>query len=99
MSPGGSDSKEYICNVGDAGSIPGSGRFLGEGNGNPTPVFLPGKSHGQRSLVGYNPWDCKELDTTEQLTLSHKWSIIFKNYESLYRYDLPVIYHIPTNLQ
>ena len=29
----------------------------------PTPVFLPGKSHGQRSLEGYSPRDCKELDT------------------------------------
>ena len=34
----------------------------------PTAVFLPGESHGQRRLVGYSPWDCKELDTTEQLT-------------------------------
>ena len=33
----------------------------------PTPVFLPGKSHGQRSQVGYSPWGCKESDTTEQL--------------------------------
>ena len=33
----------------------------------PTPVFLPGKSHGRRSLVGYSPWGGKELDTTEQL--------------------------------
>ena len=33
----------------------------------PTPVFLPGKSHGQRSLAGYSPWSHKELDTTEQL--------------------------------
>ena len=33
----------------------------------PTPVFLPGESHGQRSLVGYSPWGHKELDTTEQL--------------------------------
>ena len=31
----------------------------------PTPVFLPGKFHGQRSLAGYSPWDCKELDVTE----------------------------------
>ena len=31
----------------------------------PTPVFLPGKSHGQRSLGGYSPWGCKELDMTE----------------------------------
>ena len=33
------------------------------------PVFLPGESQGQRSLVDYSPWGCKELDTTEQLTL------------------------------
>ena len=31
----------------------------------PTPVFLPGKSHGQRSLVGYSPWGHRELDVTE----------------------------------
>ena len=37
----------------------------------PTPVFLPGESHGQRSLVDYSPWCCKESDRTEQLTLSH----------------------------
>jgi len=33
----------------------------------PTPVLLPGKSHGRRSLVGCSPWGHKELDTTEQL--------------------------------
>ena len=33
----------------------------------PTPVLLPGKSHGRRSLVGYSPWDIEELDTTERL--------------------------------
>ena len=33
----------------------------------PTPVLLPGKSHGQRSLVGYSPWSLKESDTTERL--------------------------------
>ena len=37
----------------------------------PTPVILPGKSQGQRSLAGYSPWGCKVLDTTEQLT--HTW--------------------------
>ena len=35
----------------------------------PTPVFLPGEFHGQRSLVGYSPWGLKELDTAEGLTL------------------------------
>ena len=33
----------------------------------PTPVLLPGKSHGWRSLVGYSPWGREESDTTEQL--------------------------------
>ena len=33
----------------------------------PTPVPLPGKSHGQRSLVGCSPWDCEESDMTERL--------------------------------
>ena len=33
----------------------------------PTPVFLSGKFHGHRSLVGYCSWGCKELDTTEQI--------------------------------
>ena len=45
----------------DVGSIPGSGRSPGEGD----PVFLPGKSHGHRSLTGYSPWGFKESDVTE----------------------------------
>ena len=36
----------------------------------PTPVFLPGKSHGQRSLAGYSAWGCKDSDTTELLNNS-----------------------------
>jgi len=63
--PSGSDGKESVYNAVDLDSIPGSGRSPGEGNGNPSPVFLPGEFHGQRSLVGYSPWGCKELDTTE----------------------------------
>ena len=39
----------------------------------PTPVSLPGKSHGQKSLMGYNPWAHKESDTTERLS-THVWS-------------------------
>ena len=35
-----------------------------------TSVFLPREFHGQKSLAGYNPWGCKELDTTEQLTFT-----------------------------
>ena len=48
-----SDGKESACDTGDQGSIPGSGRSAGEGNGLPTPVFLPGGLHWQRSLAGY----------------------------------------------
>ena len=49
--PCGLDGKKYACNVGDLGSIPESGRFPGEGNDYPTPVFLLGEFHGQRSLM------------------------------------------------
>ena len=51
--PVGSDGKESACNAGDPGSIPELERSLGEGNGQPTPAFLPGESYGQRSLAGY----------------------------------------------
>jgi len=68
--PVGSDSKESACNAGDLGLIHGLRRSPGEGNLLPTPVFLPGEFHGQRRLVGYGPWDRKELDTTERLTHS-----------------------------
>ena len=45
----------------DMGVVPGSGRSPGEGNGQPTPGFLPGKFHGQGSLVGYHPWGRKRV--------------------------------------
>ena len=53
--------KNPPANAGDASSTPGLGRSLGEGKWHPTPVVLPGKSHGQRSLVGYSPWGCKRV--------------------------------------
>ena len=53
--PGGSLVKNPPANAGNPGSIPGLGRSPGEGNGHPTPVFLPGESHEQRSLEGYSP--------------------------------------------
>ena len=63
--PHSSDGKESVCNAGDLGSIPELGRFPGETEWQPTPVFWPGKSHGQSSLEGYSPWSCKESDMTE----------------------------------
>ena len=65
--PGGSDSKASACNAGDPGSIPGLGRSLEEGNGNPLQFPCLKKSHGQRSLVGYSPCGRKESDTIEPL--------------------------------
>ena len=49
--------KNLPASVGDLSSIPGWAW-------QPTPVFLPGESHGQRSLAGYSPWGHKELDVT-----------------------------------
>ena len=50
---------------GDPDSVPGMERSPGEGTGYPIPEFLPGEFYGQRNLVGYSAWGCKELDTTE----------------------------------
>ena len=50
--------------AGDMGSIPGQ-EDPQRRKWQPTPVFLPGKSHGQRSLAGYSSWDHKALGTTE----------------------------------
>ena len=52
-------------NVRDAGSIPGVGKIPWRRAWQSALVFLPGESHGQRSLEGYSPWGCKELDRTE----------------------------------
>ena len=51
--------KESTCNAGDTGEIHWRRAWQ------PTPVLLPGESHGQRSLAGYSPWGPKETDTTE----------------------------------
>ena len=56
--------------MGDPVSIPGPGKIPWRKEWQPTPVFLPGEFHRQRSLASYSPWNLKELDTTEGLTLS-----------------------------
>ena len=62
--PGGSAGKESTCNVKDLGSIPGLGRLPGEGKG--YPLQYSGLENSMDS-----PWDCKESDMTERLSLSH----------------------------
>ena len=70
--PGGSDGEESACNSEDPGLITGSGRSPGEGNGNPLQYSCLEKSHEQKSLVGYSPWGCKELDMTEMAGWHHR---------------------------
>ena len=70
--PGGSVVKNSPASVGDAGDtglIPGSEKIPWRRKWQPTPVFLPGKSHGQRSLAGYSPWGRKETGMTKQLSM------------------------------
>ena len=64
--PGGSEGKASVCNAGDPGSIPGFGKIPWRRKWQPTPVPLPVKSHGWRSLVGYSPWGRKELGSAER---------------------------------
>ena len=68
--PGGLGGKEFACNTGDPGLIPELGRSPWRRKWRPTPVLLPEKSHGQRSLAGYSPWGRKESDSAERLTLA-----------------------------
>ena len=62
------EGKESACNTGDLGSIPGSGRSPGEGNGYSLQYSCLENSIDKRSLEGYSPWGHKESDKTEQLT-------------------------------
>ena len=66
--PGGSDGKESACNAGDPASILVSGKSLGEGNGNQLQYSCLENPNGWRSLVGYSPLGCKQLDTTVRLS-------------------------------
>ena len=63
--PDSSDGKESACDAGDPGSIPRQGRPPWRREWRPTPVFLAGEFHGQRSVVGYSQWGRKELDATK----------------------------------
>ena len=80
----GSDGKASVCNAEDnpwVGKIPWRRKWQ------PTPGFLPGKSHGLRSLVGYCPWGRKESDTTERLPF-HFLSLCC----TLYPHDSIILY-------
>ena len=66
---GGASGQESACqrrSLKRCGSgLPWVGKIFWRRAWQPTPVFLPGESHGQRSLTGYSPWGHKESETTE----------------------------------
>ena len=66
--PGGSEGKETACSARDLGSVPGSGRSPGGGNGNPLQCSCLEKPMDRGAWHGYSPLGHKESDTTEQLT-------------------------------
>ena len=68
--PGGSHGNQSPCNARNLGLIHGWRRPPWRRKWLPTTVFLSGESHEQSNPVGYSPWGSKELDKTEQLTLS-----------------------------
>ena len=75
--PGGSDGKSVCLQTERPRFNPWVGKVLWRRKWQPTPVLLPGKFHGLRSLVGYYSWGHKESDITEQLhfstAVSQKW--------------------------
>ena len=97
--PSSGSGKESIGNAGGHGFKPWVGKTPWRRKWQPTPVFLPGKSHGQRSREDYRPWGCKrvrhDLATTRQLAVSspepfshprcvHLWRIHFDIWQNYY---------------
>ena len=88
--PGGAGGKEPACQCRRHERRefdPWVGKIPGRRVWQPTPVFLSGESHGQRSLVGYSPWGHKELDVIEQLHNQPK---------AQHNPDLDLWYHLST---
>ena len=81
-------SKQFACNAGDTGSNPGLGRFSWRRKWQPTPVFFPGESQGQGSLVGCSPWGCKSQTWLgDQTTTTMSVFDILKEWVYLFLYE------------
>ena len=80
--PGGARAKELACQCRRRKRRrfdPWVGKIPWRRKWQPTPVFLPGESRGQRSLAGYSPWGHKELDVTEQLSTAQHMGYLRSN--------------------
>ena len=90
--------EESACNAGDAGSIPGSGKIPWRRKLEPTPVFLPGKFHGQRSLVDYSLWGHKRV--RHNLASEQRQQLIWHSTKihNLYFSILVSLFQIPISL-
>ena len=74
-----------VClKCGRPGFNPWVGKISWRRKWQPTPVFLPGESHGRRSLVGHSPWGCKGSDRTEWLHTHRAFHLVFHRYFFLY---------------
>ena len=90
ISYGGSDSKASAYNVGDLGSIPGSRRSPGEGNGNPLQYPCLENPMDGGTWLGYSPWGRKESDTTERLHLLRLKKMYITAYKCNDRNDMGI---------
>ena len=81
--PGGSDGKSSIYDAGDLGSIPGSGRFPGEGNGNPLQYSCLENPMDGGAWCRLLSMDCKESGMTEQLHFHFHFQIAYSKAETL----------------
>ena len=90
-------AKNATANAGDAGSIPGSGKIPWRREWQPSPVFLPGQFHEQRSLAGCSPWGLKESDMTGQLntyTCILQWSGLLSSCKQLMQINFSTFWSV-----
>ena len=92
--PGGTSGREPACQCRRCrrhGFSPWVGKIPWSRKWQPIPVFLPGEFHGQRCLVGYSPWACKESDMVAWLTLS-KLLFFFNIFLNFILFNFKILY-------
>ena len=92
--PGGTGCKEPACQCRRCkrhGFSSWAGKIPWRRKWQPTPVFLPGESHGQRRLRGYSPWGRKGVDRTEATEHAHNISLVLFELDNLLSLPLPLM--------